>query len=195
MIDKFEKHNEKISDIRKTLNNSNKGFSLIELIIVIAIMAVATGFLIYSISVLNSGDAKKAAKDVYNQLTKVQRNTMTMSGKWSLEIVNESGTNTIYVYKETDDEGKVLQDSVKLGSRIELTFNKDGESEVKIESGQRIVVTFERSTGKLQDVVYKGVSIFDSEKKNVYITATGKGMSSNHIVKMIYATGKIISDN
>lgn len=196
MQKKLRIHNRIFMDKSRGQDNSNKGFSLIELIVVIAVMVVVTGFIVYGVSVLSSGDANKASKTIYNQLTSTQRSTLSMSGKWSLEIINNSGTNTLNIYRD-DGTGNQLQTSEKLGSRIELSYNtkNDEASAQQLGNGDRLIVTFERSTGKILDVTKNGSSIYDSGKTDLYIMAKGRGSSSNYTVKVIYATGKIISEN
>ncbi len=196
MQKKLRIHNRIFIDKSNGQDNSNKGFSLIELIVVIAVMVVVTGFIVYGVSVLSSGDANKASKTIYNQLTSTQRSTLSMSGKWSLEIINNSGTNTLNIYRD-DGTGNQLQTSEKLGSRIELSYNtkNDEASAQQLGNGDRLIVTFERSTGKILDVTKNGSSIYDSGKTDLYIMANGRGSSSNYTVKVIYATGKIISEN
>ena len=56
---------------------NNKGFSLIELIVVLAVMAVAITGAVIGISVLGKGDAGKASKNIYSALSSLRTNTLS----------------------------------------------------------------------------------------------------------------------
>lgn len=60
---------------------NNKGLSLIELIIVIAIMSVMLGAAGFTMSMLSGAEAKRAAQNFYAQLNDVKTTTMSMAAE------------------------------------------------------------------------------------------------------------------
>ena len=73
-------------DIRK----DKRGFSLIELIITMAIMAVFAGAIIGGMSYINAGKTKKAAARLNNKISSIQTATMTKKGQTFLYIYRTS---------------------------------------------------------------------------------------------------------
>lgn len=69
-------------DIRK----DQRGFSLVELIITIAIMAVFAGAIIGGLTYLNAGKTKKASAKLNNEISSIQTATMTKKGETYLYL-------------------------------------------------------------------------------------------------------------
>ena len=59
--------------------NNNKGFSLVELIIVVAIMAVMGSFIFFSFGLLTGQDARKCANNISTVLDKEKNYALTKS--------------------------------------------------------------------------------------------------------------------
>jgi len=57
--------------------NNNKGFSLIELIVVIAIMTVTIGAVVISVSLISGSDAKEASRKFNSQIDEVRTGSMS----------------------------------------------------------------------------------------------------------------------
>ena len=58
----------------------DKGFSLVELVVVIAIMAVMGGVLIYSFSLVTGQEARQCASNLSTALNKAKNVALTKSG-------------------------------------------------------------------------------------------------------------------
>ena len=69
-------------DIRK----DQRGFSLVELIITMAIMAVFAGAIIGGMTYLNAGKTKKASAKLNNEISSIQTATMTKKGETYLYL-------------------------------------------------------------------------------------------------------------
>lgn len=74
-------------DIRK----DQRGFSLVELIITMAIMAVFAGAIIGGMTYLNAGKTKKASAKLNNEISSIQTATMT-----------KKGATYLYLYRTND---------------------------------------------------------------------------------------------
>ena len=71
----------------------NKGFSLIELVVTVALMAVVTGFLAYSYSVVTGQEAKQCANNLSTTLDRAKNYALTKSGSSDayMELLKEPG--------------------------------------------------------------------------------------------------------
>ena len=61
--------------------NNNKGFSLVELIVIIAIMAIVTGGAVLSISMATGSEARKVFQKIDAELNEVKTESMTRYGE------------------------------------------------------------------------------------------------------------------
>ncbi len=109
--------------------NFNKGFTLIELIITIAIMAILTSMTVGGISIINSANARKSATKLDGKFDTLQVSAMT-----------KSGTPYMYIYMKSDG----LYCSIirnKLNTRTALnTYLTSNSNEVQI-SGSNVAVS------------------------------------------------------
>lgn len=121
-------------------NKKNAGFSLVEIIVVIAIMAVLVGMTSVGISLMFSRDAEKCATEIEGGLDKLRAYSMSKKGKWYMEIKQEVSDNNIYmtIYRD-EGSGYEIFEQENLGSRaslisgyITIEFNKANGSVSKV---------------------------------------------------------------
>ena len=153
--------------------NKNNGVSLVELIVIIAVMAILSTGALSMIGLLTGRAARECAQDTVSALSRIRVLTLSKSGGAPdsglasdadvyLEIIN-SGDGYIYIRQivngENVDEIKVSAPSVNIyavvgGNGIDLT-------------GQDIRIAYDRSTGaflKYSDQGYMTALIFDQGK-------------------------------
>lgn len=191
----------KVGQKRKEPDNS--GFSLIELIVVIAVMAIAASGMIYGMYLLRSGDAKKAVRTVAGQISAHRSNTLARAGKWQLELVQSDGRYELYSFQNGE-----CQEQEKLGNRIKVYYS-DSETASAAESllkdDERLVITFVQSSGKVADVrlvnggeagkpvaADTGVSLKGSGY--LALRVSGRSDGSGESFKLYYETGKVVMD-
>lgn len=150
----------------------NRGFSLVELIVIVAIMVVMVGIVSLSMSLLTGSEAKQACEKISAQLNEAKTGSMSRY---------DEDMNIIYVdnpslYDWADKEGYYVvkqlytftKDSttgkpavMSLGaehryicnSRVRMNFSYDGGSYTVIPSpGNGVGFTFDRATGLYKDV-------------------------------------------
>lgn len=188
---------------QKRKEPDNSGFSLIELIVVIAVMAIAASGMIYGVYLLRSGDSKKAVRTVSGQISTHRNNTLARAGKWQLELVHSEGGYKLYSFQ--NDE---CQEQEKLGNRIKIYYSDSetvSSAETLLAENERLVITFVQSSGKVADVRLvsggesgkpvagdSGVSL----KGGGYLSlkVSGKSDGSGESFKLYYETGKVVMD-
>ncbi len=155
----------------------NRGFSLIELIVVIAIMAVALTVGGYALSAISLANAKNCATEIKTSLEKTRMQACS----------TDKGTThaTLSLYR--DSNGKVVIDksyegtTKEIGGRaVKVEYRMKGDGTDYIPLGTTaITFGFNRSTGGFTDP--------DNLVENIRITSGGK----TYILTCYGLTGKI----
>lgn len=163
------------------MRNNNKGFSLVELIIVVAIISLFTGIAGYGIS-LSSG---KAADECAQKLaSSIQRARTSSMGKNETKIEISKDEDGVWAQetvtladKDTGGAGAdVPQEKVKVGAKnLNVKFNGSVLSE-----GDVVKLEFDRSSGAL-----KG---YDSTAELLFVISKA---SKERKVKIVPLTGKV----
>lgn len=137
-----------------------RGFSLIELIIVVAIMGVVMGIIGLSFSMIGHQKAKTASKNIYNMLGSAQTIGMSKDNCYLAVMCDASGNKTvalIYGGKSGTDYKIVSEKSI--ADVVELSFIVDDGSTSttynvgKSNSGnirQGVIIKINRSTGAFE---------------------------------------------
>lgn len=167
------------------MKNNNKGFSMIELLIVIAILSVAAAGSVLSMSIARNADVKKAAVQTEALMKGVRSNCMAKSAAEYLYLYND-GDDVYYVISsdKADNYTAVsgLNGKTKLCSgSITVTCSTKTSSKNLVNDFVRI--SFDKSTG---GVIYDGgdlseISFSRSSKESKVIVAyeTGKTTVNN----------------
>lgn len=143
---------------RSRAHLNNKGFSLIELIVVLAIMVVLVAMVFASSSILDGSYVKDAERAVTDYVAMARSKSMSVAAKsWYITVTQEDGEYVIKLYKETEegegeDQEKVTQlmESEKLGSKVTMSYGKD--TKTTITSANELKMYFDASTGKVKEV-------------------------------------------
>lgn len=159
---------------------NNKGFSLIELIIVIAILSIVTSTVVVGVGYLYSTNVKSSLKKLNSALMKTQSYTTTKAlgnGDIALKITKDStGCVLHYVDKNNSDADIPGMEPEKIGnSRIFVALDySDGNPPVPVTTGQAAYICYDRATGGLWDATGKYVKkIYVSNDPNNIV---GSGM-------------------
>lgn len=132
---------------------NNKGFSLVELIIVIALISILTGVSFVGLGYLYNTNVKSTVQKLDSSLQKVQSyTTAKSSGGRDIGLVIKKNGDGFYV----EYKGIAGQQDEKIGG-TNLTFNYYvGGSAVAIDSTHPLEINFDRSTGGLLPLTNNG---------------------------------------
>ncbi len=180
---------------------NNKGFSLVELLVAIALMGILVGLAAYSITVMRSGDTKRASKTIAGQISGMRNDTLAMAGDWQLELVNDNGVYKLYTY--TNGENK---EYTNLGNRIKIYYkNSEAGSEVLLDKDTKLIIRFVQGTGKVSGMytatavdmnavtdITHAASVMSTGYCTFRMTNSSGGGGEDF--KLYYETGTIIMD-
>jgi len=166
----------------------NKGFSLVELIVVIALIAIAAGAITTSMRSLYSFHVKQCASNIDAMLSKCKVGAMSKAGDVYLRLY--SGSDGIYCqYYEADvvvSNEKIAKDKVAISY---ISSNGDTVHTIGTEG---LYISFDRTTGGLltlgEAADLGGTTASDATYYSMAITvASGE---KNLTVRLVPTTGK-----
>ena len=176
------------------IKKNNKGYSLVELIIVIAIIAVVGMGATMSIILVFSANAKTCANDIVSAISECKVMTMTKGkGNVRVRIYRDGEGGTIYSElqtRETSGSDWVTGSAgrEKIGaSRCSVTaMAADGsEADIPTSPDSAWVFYFDRSSGKL---LTEGSTVTSTTEMHVL------GGSKHYVIKIEKLTGKITKE-
>ena len=149
---------------------NNKGFSLIELIVIIAIMGVLVGGASLGIGLVFSKDAMKCATRLNDSIYDARANSMYKTGKFELIIDNSGSANTATISQT--DLTPATSDTVYL----------DGVDSGKKTTISARFVTVTEAVPEETDLRLPLNLTFDKAKGNVYFDVDADGTYDDGII-------------
>ena len=132
---------------------NNKGFSLVELIIVIALMGIILGFASVGLGALSSQNEKAASKDIYNMIGSAK--TVAMSRAECYLVLTSDSVRI--VYKNTENSTYITASENSIKKTVLVSYSEDGTNYSQIDGSTTqpgIVIKFDRSTGGFDSFYY-----------------------------------------
>lgn len=167
----------------------NAGFSLVELIVTVAILGVAVGFAALSYSIVSKSNVNKTTGYISDALAMCRQRSMASAGQW--EVVIENGC--VEVVKTSKNDGTAVSEvisSMALPARVDVyAAESKGVYTNKIDSTQPLRISFNMLNGDIKDVVINSGSIKTTGSNYCYISCRYKDKKEQW-VKIYYATGK-----
>ncbi len=130
------------------MERDNRGMSIIEIVIVLAMMAVLLGFMTNIVGYLSGRQAKECAYKIDSSLAGIRMDTMSKStGGKDVFLTIEKKDGGIYAIRNV--KGMEEQDLIAGGQVTVKAVDSNG-NEVEIDSSNTITFYFNRETGGLQ---------------------------------------------
>lgn len=172
----------------------NKGFTLIELIIVIAIMAVLGGVFVYSFSVVTGQEARQCANNFSAVLDKAKNYALTKSGSSDvyLEVSLDSDKGYMarfYIPVSPEDSSStyVLMEEQKIGKKaVEVTCTLQNGTSFSITGSNCIRIYYDRVSGAFQEAT----AVIGGGNEESYCTKIQIKRGRTYLLTLVPPTGK-----
>lgn len=162
---------------------NNKGFSFVEVIIVIAILAIVSGGAIVSFRSITNARVLKCAREIDAKLSSCRLDNMSMEKRTYLII--HRGTDGAYYLRTAESPGVDLSTDKgeKIGSKV-LSISTMGASPVLLNGTNRIVLSYKKGTGALEIPAgygdFESIIVSESGRK---CTITFAKLTGKHTLK------------
>ncbi|MDE7428119.1 MAG: prepilin-type N-terminal cleavage/methylation domain-containing protein [Lachnospiraceae bacterium] len=159
----------------------NKGYSLIELVIVIAIIALIISTVFYSLVMVFSANAKSCANDIQRAIADCKVTTMGKSSAY-MELYRDTDQNVYTRMYVRDSSGTyVPSEPQQVGSsRVYVAYIPKDGAETELTAGDKIEIWFDRASG----------GFTEDGSGNIYEMLRVQGGSKNYKIVLTKLTGK-----
>lgn len=163
--------------------HENKGFSLIELIVVLAIISILTGTAVFGIQSLANRQVIRCIDNIESYLGKTKVSALAKNNKSYIEIYHTD--EGCFVDSYVSDE---LENTEKIGnSDLEVSYYKSGGVKTVLTGSERLKISFKRDSGALTPLEGEAGTVY-CEKIEV-----AKGTIKRAVI-LIEATGKFYAE-
>ncbi|MCR4691509.1 MAG: type II secretion system GspH family protein [Lachnospiraceae bacterium] len=185
------------AESKKRRAKSNKGLSLIELLVVIMLISVILGYVAYNVNVVNGYRARKCKNILASQIAELKVRTLSKAVKTGdvyMKVYKGKGSNAKNIYSQVfykTTAGEEKEEPVLIGSRVGVFYGNSGsEKEILDEENTKgsngLIITYNRANG----------SMVESPTSTALSTVTMIKVSANEKVyklELVPATGKVIN--
>ena len=189
------------------MKEKNKGYTLVELVVVVSIMAILLTIIVPNVSIIWSFRAKRAANSIAAALDKTKVEAMNRrGGEMKLEKRSDGYYITYYLDRGKRAADISEEDSEQIGpSRLRISYTTDSEDGVvhELQEGEFLILTYDRDTGAFRQiqsnvVTQSQVNEYLKNNQDIAFPDTGhycksiivSGGARSRVITLIKDTGK-----
>lgn len=163
------------------MKRNNRGFSLVELIVVVAILGVCVGIVAASISAISSSQARKCAASIDAALSRCRVSAMSRAGEVYLTLsVDGDGVVTVAQYEKNGDAVTEISSDAVGSSRCGVSYQVKGAADAAALDASGLTLSFDRDTGAFD---------FTGNAKGVLTSITVSGGGRSYVITLDALTG------
>lgn len=147
----------------------NKGYSLVEIVVIVAIITVVGGLLGYTFTMVLNQQAKECVNNISTSLDKAKNYALTRSGSSNAFMELSRETDGDYIIRhwvpnspvDPMSGNKMLEEKVVGSGTVRITCKLQGGSAYEITDAQSIRIYFNRVTGayEMAEIVDTGGAV------------------------------------
>lgn len=179
--------------IRKKLFEDNRGVSLVEILVAMAIMVVITTSSVTALSYIARGDIKKATKTLYSAISSNQTYAKAKSGQWEFRVGRPTGTVLVLqsvnqsIAADGTPTGEVIYDEQEMSDRVSAITVEIYSADGSAVSGETDLtsITFKKNTGAVDTI--NAAAVPSGGFANITVNISGNRLT----LRLYFMTGKI----
>lgn len=169
---------------------NNKGYSLVEIIIVVAILSVLTAGISMSASAINNSNAKACANSIRDALAEAKILAMSKGSNSTRLNLYKDADGNLYAKQEISSGSSgwnTYGNEERIGKRkVEIYYVLPGEDERPLNNSESICLSFDRASGSFKDQIEVNGAIKPIPEK---IIVRGGSRTINLVIHEL--TGKV----
>lgn len=163
------------------------GFTLVEMIITIAISAVLVGTVAAAMGYISAGNARRSAARFNSKLNTAQTETMMRKDPTYLYLFKDNGMKVVLSSSKTETlsslKGTANPTNVG-GARVEVTAIRAGKSDKKLGDSDVVCIAFNKATGAYE------YAKFSDETDSDFISELEFSGKEKYKITLVKMTGK-----
>ncbi|MCM1185500.1 MAG: prepilin-type N-terminal cleavage/methylation domain-containing protein [Lachnoclostridium sp.] len=171
---------------KRSLAADNRGMSLVEMVIVVAIMTVLTGVAAIGVSMALSKPVDECAEKIVSTLNGARITTM---GKQEIKLRFVQNDNGVYLTETIKDASgaTTTRPDLRIGQKgVVVRYKLVGDANYRELSGTSIELSFKRTTGGFNTLIESGSDTGDYCTE-IQVSKAGK----EKVIEIAYLTGKV----
>ena len=168
------------------MRKDNRGITLVEIMVVIAIMAIVAGVGITGLNLVNGRPAQQCAQKIIYSLERHRTTAMSkVDASYTLEV--QSSGKTVCVERVSNDRVSYTTTESEIGAkRVKLFYETADGSVVPMTAGMFITFQYDRSSGAFRSIT----ASTGDEVARVIAKSGGREVK----VRFVKITGKVYWD-